>query len=329
MLQLAEEIINGRRLCEEDDLTVFFDADVEEISEGADRIRKALCGERAQLCSIMNGRSGRCSENCRFCAQSAHYHAKCESSEFPQPETFVEGCGHMNEMGVDRYSIVTSGRAMQGADLEKSVAAFQAMHERYPDMMLCASHGLMTVEDMKRLKEAGVSMYHTNVETSRRYFPEICTSHTYEDKLEQIRRARSAGLEVCSGGILGMGETWQDRADMALMLAQLHVRSIPLNFLLPIPGTPLEDRELLSLGEIRHIVAMFRYCNPEAYIRIAAGRIRFPDGGAVLFASGANATLTGDMLTTTGNHTAEDRAILTELGFALRAEGDRRRESGV
>ncbi len=324
MLRLAEEIIKGRRLKRGDDLTVFFDADVEEISEGADRIRKALCGNRAQLCSIINGRSGRCSEDCRFCAQSAHYHTTCETYEFPEPDVFVEGCGQMEEMGVDRYSIVTSGRAVSGADLEKAVAAYTAMHAQYPDMMLCASHGLMSVEDMKRLKEAGVTMYHTNVETSRQYFPQICTSHTYEDKLEQIRRARRAGLEVCSGGILGMGETWRDRTEMALTLAELEIRSIPLNFLLPIPGTPLEYVEPLAPDEIRQIIAMFRYLNPEAYIRVAAGRVRFLDRGAVLFVSGANATLTGDMLTTTGNHTAGDRELLTELGYELRAYTGRR-----
>ncbi|MCI8947897.1 MAG: biotin synthase BioB [Lachnospiraceae bacterium] len=317
-IQLAEEIIKGRRLQRTEDLTELFTGDLEALSLGADRIRQVLCGNRAELCSIVNGRSGRCSENCKFCAQSAHHPTDCETYDFPEADEFVTGCGNMSRLGVDRYSIVTSGRAVEGDALEKSVRAYTAMHTRYPDMKLCASHGLMTVQDMARLKAAGVSMYHTNVETSRRFFPHICTSHTYEDKLAQIRRAREAGLEVCSGGILGMGESWQDRADMALMLAELEVRSIPLNFLLPIPGTPLADQPLLSTDEIRRIVALFRYCNPEAYIRIAAGRIRFGDGGLALFTSGANATLTGDMLTTTGNHTMQDWMLLAGLGYALK-----------
>lgn len=318
MIHLAEEIINGRRLGKDDDMTMLFEGELEILCEGADRIRQALCGDRAQLCSIINGRSGCCSENCKFCAQSVHHHTSCETYGFPEPEEFVKGCGRMEALGVDRYSIVTSGRAVSGEDLEKSIAAYEAMHRQYPGMHLCASHGLMNVEDMKRLKAAGVSMYHTNVETSERFFPAICTSHSYADKLKQIRRVREAGLEVCSGGILGMGETWQDRADMALLLAELEVMSIPLNFLLPIPGTPLAGQPLLSTDEIRRIVALFRYINPRAYIRIAAGRIRFDNGGGVLFRSGANATLTGDMLTTIGNHTVQDRALLTGLGYVLK-----------
>lgn len=207
---------------------------------------------------------------------------------------------------------------MTGGDLEKALEAYRTMHEAYPDMVLCASHGLMKEEDLKRLYDAGVRMYHTNVETSERYFPEICSTHTYEDKLREIRRATEAGLTVCSGGILGMGETWQDRLDMAALLAELKISSIPLNFLIPIPGTPLEKTERLTQDEIVRIVAVFRYLNPTAFIRIAAGRNYFEDGGEVLFRSGANATLTGDMLTTVGNSTAEDREMLEGMGFQLK-----------
>ena len=220
--------------------------------------------------------------------------------------------------GVDRYSIVTAGRTLKGADLERAIDAYKAMHAACPDMILCASHGLMTEEDLRRLKDAGVTMYHTNVETSERYFPEICTTHTYADKKEEIRRAKAVGLTVCSGGILGMGETWQDRIDMALLLAELEISSIPLNFLIPVKGTPLGDRKRLSTWEITRITAVFRYINPTAYIRIAAGRSYFDDGGEILFRSGANATLTGDMLTTVGNNTAQDRAMLSHLGYRLK-----------
>lgn len=230
----------------------------------------------------------------------------------------MEGCAHASGQGVNRYSIVTAGRTMEGEDLEKAIAAYQAMHEAYPDMILCASHGLLKEKDLRRIHDAGVKMYHSNVETSERFFPEICTTHTYADKLEEIRLASEAGMEICSGGILGMGETWQDRLDMALLLAELKVDSIPLNFLIPIPGTPLEKNERLSQEEIIRIVAMFRYINPTAFIRIAAGRNYFEDGGEILFRAGANATLTGDMLTTVGNNTAQDRRMLEELGFELK-----------
>ncbi len=202
--------------------------------------------------------------------------------------------------------------------MKKAIAAYQAMHEAYPNMMLCASHGLVKGEDLKQMKKAGVTMYHCNVETSERFFSQICTTHTYEDKLNEIRLAKEVGLEICSGGIFGMGETWQDRFDMAALLAELQVTSIPLNFLVPIKGTPLEDREKLTQEDIIRIVAIFRYLNPTAWIRIAAGRNYLQHGGEILFCSGANATLTGDMLTTVGNNTAQDQEMFERLGYQLK-----------
>lgn len=318
MITLADEIIAGRRLNKNDDLSLLVNADLEELCQGADKIRKELCGNKMDLCSIINGRGGRCSENCKFCAQSAHHHTNCDNYGFLDQEQLMEGCDHAYKQGINRYSIVTAGRTMEGADLEKAISAYQAMHEAYPDMILCASHGLMKGEDLKRLREAGVTMYHANVETSERFFPQICTTHTYEDKKTEIRLAKEAGLTICSGGILGMGETWEDRIDMALFLAELEVSSIPLNFLIPIPGTPLEHVEKLTPDEITRIVAIFRYINPTAYIRLAAGRSYFEDGGERLFRAGANATLTGDMLTTVGNNTTQDREMLSAMGFQLK-----------
>jgi len=320
MKKLADEIIHGRRLTGSDDLSVLVTADLKQLCEGANDIRKALCGDRADLCSIINGRSGRCSENCRFCAQAACHHADCEIYGFLEEQDFMEGCAHAAAQGIDRYSIVTAGRTMSGDDLEKAICVYRSMHKAFPDMVLCASHGLMRTEDLKKLKEAGVTMYHTNIETSESYFPHICTSHTFHDKTEEIRRAREAGLCVCSGGILGMGESWEDRLSMALTLSELAVSSIPLNFLIPIPKTPLENMPKLLTRDILRITAIFRYINPSASIRIAAGRNYFKDDGKALFSSGANATLTGDMLTTTGNKTAQDRVMLTELGFQLKSQ---------
>ncbi len=318
MITLAKEIINGRRLSKADDLSVLLEADLKELAKGADMIREALCGNAMDLCSIINGRAGKCSENCKFCAQSAHHHTNCDEYGFLANEPLLEGCAHAHDNGVNRYSIVTAGRTMEGADLEKALKAYQCMHEVYPDMILCASHGLMKAEDLKKLPAVGVSMYHANVETSANYFSHICTTHQYEDKLAEIRMAKEAGLTVCSGGILGMGESWQDRLDMACELAELEITSIPLNFLIPIPGTPLGDTMRLEQEEIIRIVAIFRYINPTAFIRLAAGRNYFSDGGKVLFEAGANATLTGDMLTTVGNNTTQDREMLEALGFSLK-----------
>lgn len=317
MNRLADEIIEGRRLTGEEDLSILLEADLKELCRGADKIRKTLCGDRADLCSIINGRSGRCSEDCKFCAQSSHNPTDCEVYGFLEKDVFLKECGHALHQGIRRYSIVTAGRSMEGEDLEKAIEAYYAMHEAYPEMILCASHGLVKENDLKRLRQAGVTMYHTNVETSERFFPKICTTHTYADKLEEIRLARKAGLEVCSGGIFGMGETWQDRLDMAALLAKLKVSSIPLNFLIPIPGTPFEKNKPLTQEEILRIVAVFRYFNPAAFIRIAAGRNYFDDSGKALFLAGANAVLSGDMLTTTGSKTMQDKKMLEGIGYTL------------
>ena len=177
--------------------------------------------------------------------------------------------------------------------------------------------GRMLFSGEEALKEAGVTRFHANLETSRRYFPHICTTHTYQDKVDNIRRAQAAGLDVCSGGILGMGETWEDRIDMALDLAALGIGSIPLNILRPIPGTPFGDLEPITNEEVLRAVAIFRYLNPTAWIRMAAGRGQFSGGGAELFRSGANAAITGDMLTTTGTSMAGDAAMFRALGYQL------------
>lgn len=160
-------------------------------------------------------------------------------------------------------------------------------------------------------------MYHANIETSKGYFPSICTTHTYEDKIREIKLAQEVGLKVCSGGIIGMGESWEDRIDMAISLSELAIESIPINALMPIKGTYYEDVEAPSQDELLRTIAIFRYINPTAHIRMAAGRNCFKDGGKKVFLTGANATITGDMLTTVGNNTAQDKEMLTGLGFDI------------
>ena len=316
MIALAEEIIKGRRLGRADDLNRLLEADLDQLCQGADRIRAALCGDRFDLCTIINGRSGRCGEDCKFCAQSCHHKTQVEEYPFLPVEEIVAQ-GKANEAaGVHRYSIVTAGRGFHGAELEQGLAAYRRLRAE-TNLDLCASHGLQTLEELRAMKEAGVTRFHANLETSKRYFPHICTTHSYQDKVDNIRRAKEAGLQVCSGGILGMGETWEDRIDMALSLAELEVDSIPLNLLSPIPGTPLEQLPLIPTEDVLRTVAIFRYLNPTAWIRMAAGRGRFPDGGEVLFRSGANAAITGDMLTTTGTSVAGDIAMAARLGFRL------------
>ena len=315
MLELAKEIVNGKRLLRGDNTDILLNSDLEELCEGADYIRKELCRDRADLCAIINGRSGACSENCKFCSQSAHYTTSCQKSDFIDIDEILEGCRKAAAQGIDRYCIVTAGRAISPADFEKALAAYKKMHEEFPDLILCASHGFVSEENLERLKEAGVSMYHENIETSESNFPNVCSTHSFQDKIDEIRRIQKAGLELCTGGIIGMGETWEDRMDMAFTLRELEITSIPINILQPIPGTPLEHMEPLTEEEILRTIAMFRYINPEAAVRLAAGRNHLSHSGEAVFRCGANAAITGDMLTTSGNNIAEDQEMLTKMGF--------------
>ena len=314
MQTLAAEIIQGRRLTRLDDLTPLLQAGLEDLCAGADQIRKALRGAGYELCTIINARSGRCGEDCTFCAQSCHHQTQAQEYPFLEVEEIVRQGKRVEAAGVQRYSLVTAGRAVTGPELDQALAAYRRLREE-TGLGLCASFGFQSVEDFRRLKEAGVTRYHANLETSRRNFPNICTTHSYQDKIDNIRRAKQAGLQICSGGIVGLGETWEDRLELALDLAELEVDSIPLNLLTPIPGTPLEGTPPLSVEEVRRIVAVFRYINPTAWIRMAAGRGRFADGGAILFRSGANSAITGDMLTTTGTNIAQDLDLMKQGGF--------------
>ena len=317
LLKLADEIMNGKRILRGEDTDFFITADLNSLCTGADRIKKHFCGDHVDLCSIINGKSGRCSENCRFCAQSAHNCTGVEEYAFLDKETILKECMHNEKRGVHRFSIVTAGRTLSDSDFEKAEAAYKLLHEK-SKMMLCGSHGFLTDEQFRRLRATGVNRYHCNIETSRRYFPHICTTHSFEDKIACIKRAQNAGFEVCSGGIIGMGETWDDRIDMAVTLAELGVKSIPINALMPIKGTPLEDLERLSESDILRTTAIFRYIVPEADIRLAAGRDLMTDCGRKAFLSGANATITGDMLTTSGNDIAGDIRMLSDIGLETR-----------
>lgn len=316
MENISEEIIAGKRLTRTDDLEFLLTVNLEDLCTGANKIREKLCGNKVDLCTIINGRSGKCSENCKFCAQSADHNTGIKEYTFLDPNVILEDCKRNEANGVHRYSIVTAGRSLTGTDFDKAVQAYKMMHEEC-SINLCASHGFLTEDEFTRLKEVGVTMYHSNIETSKRNFHNICTTHSYEDKIAEIKLAQKVGLIVCSGGIIGMGETWEDRIDMAISLSELGVVSIPINVLMPIKGTPFANLERISHEDILRTIAIFRYLNPTAYIRMAAGRNYFTDGGTKIFQSGANATITGDMLTTVGNNTDQDKIMLTKLGFDI------------
>lgn len=316
MIRLADEIIAGKRLTRQDDFNCLVTADLKELMAGANKIREKLCGNKVDLCTIINGRAGKCSEDCKFCAQSVHNHTGCDTYEVLDIETVIADCKKNEKYGVHCYSIVTAGRSLTGEDFEKTIEIYKRLHEE-TNIKLCASHGMQTKEELERLKEAGVANYHENIETSKHNFPNVCTTHTYEDKVKEIIMAKEAGLHVCAGGIIGMGENWEDRIDMAVSLAELEITSIPINALMPIKGTPYGELERLSEEDILRTIAIFRYINPTAFVRMAAGRNYFADGGKKIFQAGANATITGNMLTTIGNDTKKDKEMFVQLGFTF------------
>lgn len=314
VMSVAEEIINGRRLKRDEDLSWLLEAELSELQAGAFLLQKHFRGNHIDLCTIVNGRSGRCSENCKYCAQSAYHHTGVEEYPLMSKEELFRHAKANQEGGANRFSIVTSGRALSGKEFETVLEAYTEMNDTL-SIHLCASHGILTEEQLQKLYEAGVRQYHHNIETSKRYFPEICTSHTYDDRIKTIKLAQKAGLNVCSGGIIGMGETWADRIDMAISLSELNIKSIPINSLMAIPGTKLEGMPPLSGDDILRTIALFRFINPEADIRMAAGRKLIPENGATAFKAGASASITGNMLTTSGTTMKDDLEILKKLGL--------------
>lgn len=315
---LAEEIIKGRRLTPKDNISSLIEAPMDRLQEAAWKVQRAFCGNHVDLCTILNGRSGRCSENCKYCAQAASHHTGVDEYPFMKIDEIMANARANQEAGVNRFAIVTSGRALGGQEFEQAIAAYEKMRDTL-SIELCASHGIITREQFRRLREAGVTSYHHNIETSRRFFPQICTSHTYDERINTIKIAQEEGFCVCSGGIIGMGETWQDRLDMAFELQALGIESIPINALMPIPGPPLEKQEKLSSEEILRTIAIFRLINPTANIRLAAGRKLLRDKGASAFLGGASASITGNMLTTSGTTIKEDKEMLKRLGLTNEA----------
>lgn len=313
---LKNKILEGYIITKEEAMELA-DRDLNILCNCANEIRKYFCGNRFDICTIINGKSGRCSENCKFCAQSIHYPVHAPEYPIIGTDAIVEEALYNYNKGILRYSVVTSGRRLSDEELDGLCESYKEVAKSC-NIALCASHGLLTYEQFVNLKKAGVDRYHNNLETSRRNFPNICTTHTYDDKINAIKNAQKAGMEVCSGGIMGLGETMEDRIDMALDLRELGITSIPINILNPIKRTPFQDRHILSPAQVRRIVAIYRFILPKSAIRLAGGRGLLLDKGKSAFKSGANAAISGDMLTTSGITIEEDMKLIKALNYEVR-----------
>jgi biotin synthase len=289
-------------------------APLDELLDTATSIRRRFIPARIELCAIMNAKSGACGENCAYCAQSSHHATGALEYPLIAAEAAMNQARHNGERGVSRFSLVTSGARLSDSEFA-SITQLYDSTASVSGITLCASLGALNASRAQALKRCGVSFYHHNLETSRRFFPRICTTHSYDSRLESIRAAQNAGLAICSGGIIGMGETMEDRIAMALELRALGVKSIPINILNPVPGTPLAGALPLAEDAILRTVALFRFANPDADIRLAGGRSLLRDRGERALAGPASGMMTGDLLTTAGTGIADDVAMIRRLGL--------------
>lgn len=311
--EMKEKVKNGKELSKEEAMALY-EEPLGELCQAADEIRQQFCGDGFDICTIVNGKSGRCSENCKYCAQSAYYNTAAKEYPLLDTREIVNQAKYNADRGVLRYSIVTSGRALSDDEVGKMCEAIRAI-KREVDIEVCVSFGLLDEAQFRRVKEAGAVRVHNNLETSRKNFPNVCTSHTFDDKAAAIKAAKAAGLSVCSGGIMGLGETKEERIDMAFSLKELGVKSVPVNMLNPIPGTPYENNRKLTKEDMQRIVAVYRFILPDASIRLAGGRGLMEDKGESCFQSGANAVISGDMLTTSGYTIESDMDMIERLGY--------------
>ena len=320
IIEYAEKVLKGGEISREEaiELIKVPDQDTMLLLAMADRIRQRFNGDEVDVCAIVNARSGRCPENCKFCAQSAHYHTGVTEYPLLSVDELVAAAKKAKEAGAVRFSIVTSGRGQSKADdFENILKALTRIKEEV-GIEICTSLGILTPEQANKLKEVGVTRYHANIETAPSHFPDICSTHSYEDKMSTIQAAKDAGIRVCSGGILGLNETPEQSVEMAFELKRLNIDSIPLNLLNQIEGTPFENNKSLTALEILRAFAVFRFILPKALIRTAGGReVNLRDLQALALNGGMNGIMVGGYLTTGGRRPEDDKTMLKDLGRPL------------
>ncbi len=291
----------------------------QELREMAHETTERCVEKRFDFCSIINARSGRCTEDCKWCAQSAHWKTACEAHGWVGAKACVEAAKEAEENGADRIGIVTSGRRLSHDDVENVCAALREMRKAAPKIGLCASLGLLSEEDLLKLKAAGLQRVHCNLEAAPSLFPSLCTTHTVADKLATLRAAKKLGFQICCGGIIGMGETDAQLVEFAFALREVAPDSIPVNVLHPIEGTPLADKGILDPERVVDSVAILRLVNPSTPLRFAGGRRDMSDETAAkCIYVGMSAGIAGPLLTTPGADFDDDRELALRAGYAVR-----------
>lgn len=283
----------------------------------ADKIRNRYHKNRIFTCAITNAKSGFCSEDCAFCAQSSHHHTDIHTYPMVSEEFLIESAVSRQRDGAVKFGMVTSGYANTVEEMARICRTAASIRTQTP-LGVCASLGMLKVSTAVQLKNGGVTRYHHNLETARSYFSAVCTTHDYEEDVETVRIAKNAGLEVCSGGIMGLGESWEQRIELSLTLRELDVDSIPINFLNPISGTRMENRAPLSPQEALRCIALFRFMHPQKDIVICGGRgVTLGDFQSWIFMAGANGLMIGDYLTTQGRDARMDMEMIQAIGLEI------------
>lgn len=319
MLNKTEKkILSGGKLSFEEAIELYEMSKVcfLDLFASASRIRKKYKGSKIILCSIVSAKSGNCSENCSFCAQSAHYKTNAPVYPMMNPEEIIKRAEEAYKSGASEFSVVTSGREVnKERDFDNLIETFRQFSDKF-DIPCCASLGTLTCEKGEKLKQAGLSNYHHNIETAESFYDNICSTHSFKDRIETVKTAKSLGFKVCSGGIFGMGESEKQRIELAFTLKELDVDSIPMNFLNPIPGTPLENLKPMEPLEILRLISVYRFIHPDKDIIICGGReVNLRSLQSMIFFAGANGTLMGNYLTTSGNSPEDDLQMIKDAGL--------------
>lgn len=314
--KIKSKILSGIMISEQEAMELSNIPNKEDLYKLADEIREKYKGVDFDMCSITNAKSGNCSEDCKWCAQSSSSNTGISTYELVDKDHAVEQARINREYGVSRYSLVTSGKSISKKNLADLCDIYKEI-KKDNDISLCASMGLVSEEKLKMLKEVGIEHYHCNLESSPEFYAKMCTTHSYQEKIDTIKTAQSLGMAICSGGIIGMGETMTDRIKLAFELRKLNVVSIPVNILNPVEGTPLEGTKRLSDEEILTSIALFRLINPEANIRFAGGRALISHIQDKALKAGVNSALVGDLLTTIGTNVKEDIEIFKSAGYKV------------
>ncbi len=320
--EIVDRSLNGEQITFEDGLFIlnYPDELIDQLIEEVKKIREAVFGNQVEFCSLINAKNGACSEDCSFCAQSSKYPTPINAYPLVSKKELLEGAEKAVSINANRYCIVTSGRRASEEEVEQIADAVKEIRERYP-IKVCVSLGSIDEKSLKKLKDAGVDRVNHNLETSKRFFPNIVTTHPWEERYETIKNIQKVGLSTCTGGIFGLGETDEDIVDLAMTYRQLKVDSIPLNFLIPIPGTPLEDAKKLTPERCLKIISLFKVFNPWSELRLCGGREqnlgKYHDTAMEI----ANCLMAGGYLTRAGRAPGKDEEMVKKLNRKLITEG--------